>query len=333
MRPIVKRFAALTAAAALTLSMAACGGDTDSGDDSKDGSSAQSEGWPRTIKHEKGELELDSQPKNIASTSTTATGALLAIDAPVKSSAATSVSPITDKQGFFSQWSDEAKEKDLDVLYPNLEFTMDALYAQDPDLVVISSSGQDSVLDHYDEISEEFPTIVVDYSNQTWEDLATELGEATGHEDGAKEAISDFDDYVAEAAEKINAPEGTSSIVSYNGSSGQQSIGKLSGPHAKLLEALGIKVVEGPEKLDTSTQSRDDFTFVTYENLTKAVKGDNVFLLMGEDKQVETFKQDKTLANLDAVKNDHVYPLGINSFRIDYYSGKEIVDQIVKSFT
>ncbi|MGO2633068.1 MAG: Fe2+-enterobactin ABC transporter substrate-binding protein [Galactobacter sp.] len=332
MRPTVKKLAALTAAATLTLSMAACGGDSGSGKDSKDGNSAQSEGWPRTIKHEKGELELDAKPENIASTSVTVTGALLAIDAPVTSSAATGVSPITDKQGFFGQWSDVAKERDVDVLYPNLEFSMDALYAQDPDLVIVSTSGADSVLDHYDEIAEEFPTIVVDYSNQTWEDLATELGDATGNEDGAKEAIEDFDNYVEEAAEKIEVPEGKSSIVSYNGPGGDQTIGLPTGPHAQLLKQLGIDVVGADSKLDTNQQKRDDFIFITYENLTEGIEGDNVFLLTGDEKKVDTFKKDKTVANLDAVKNDHVYPLGLNSFRIDYYSGKELVDEVVKSF-
>jgi iron complex transport system substrate-binding protein len=38
------------------------------------------------------------------------------------------------------------------------------------------------------------------------------------------------------------------------------------------------------------------------------------------------------LANLPSVKNGQVFGLGIYSFRIDYYSGKEIVDGIVSKF-
>lgn len=337
MRSPIKKLIALAAIGATSFSLTACGG-SDSEADSKDsGNASTTEAatgeWPRTITHEKGELTLDEKPERIVSTSVSVTGTLLAIDAPVVSSAATSVSPITDDKGFFAQWSDAAEDHGLDVLYDNLEFNMEALIAADPDLVVISASGADSIVDEYDQIAEEFPTIVVDYSKQTWQDLATELGADTGNEDGAAAAIEDFDNYASDAADKIDPPEGSASIVSFNGPGADQGIGKETGPHAQLLEALGIDVVEGPEDLDTSDQKRDDFTFVTYENLSQAVKGESVYLLTGTDDTVKDFLADSTLANLPAVESEQVYPLGINSFRIDYYSGKEFIDSVVDSLS
>ena len=238
MRSLSQRIIALAAVGLTSLTLTACGNSSDGSEatntpepqETATVSPDQGE-WPRTITHEMGETVLEAKPERIVSTSLSVTGTLLAIDAPVVATAATSPSPITDDKGFFSQWADVADERGVEVLYDNLEFDMEALIASDPDLVIISTSGADSVADQYEQISAEFPTIVVDYSKQTWQDLATELGDATGHEDGAAKAIEDFDGYAANAAEKITAPEGGVSIVSFNGPGADQGIGKTTGPH------------------------------------------------------------------------------------------------------
>ncbi len=342
MRSLSQRIIAVAAVGLTSLTLTACGNSSDGSDaaetkaptaqESATATPDQGEG-PRTVTHEKGETVLEAKPERIVSTSVSVTGTLLAIDAPVVASAATSPSPITDDKGFFSQWADVADERGVEVLYDNLEFDMEALIASDPDLVIISTSGADSVADQYEQISAEFPTIVVDYSKQTWEDLATQLGEATGTEAGAKKAIDDFDAYAADAAKKITAPEGGVSIVSFNGPGADQGIGKTTGPHAKLLESLGLEVIPAPDGLDTSDQVRQDFAFVTYENLSQAVKGESVFLLTGTDQTVAAFTADPVLANLPAVEKKQVYPLGITSFRIDYYSGKLLIDSVVNALS
>jgi len=330
-------FAAALAAVTLT----ACSGSTSqsdqsgaadlSGTASQSGSASDSGEWPRTITHEKGELELDSQPERIVSTSISATGTLLAINAPVVASAATSPSDITDDKGFFSQWADVADERGVEVLYPNLEFDLESLIAADPDLVVVSTSGADSTIDNYDQIAAQFPTIAVDYSKQTWQDLAEELGEASGHEADATAAVDDFDDYTSQAAARIAAPAGGASIVSFNGPGADQGVAKRTGPHAQLLESLGVEVHEAPEDLDTSEQARSDFAFVTLENLSRAIGGESVFLLTGTDDTVNAFESEPVLANVPAVTSSQVYPLGPTSFRIDYYSGKQFVDAVVEA--
>jgi ferrienterobactin-binding periplasmic protein len=210
---------------------------------------------------------------------------------------------------------------------------MEAIVAAEPDLVVVSSSGADSVADHYTEISARFPTVVVDYSKQDWRKLSAQLGEATGLESKAKKVTADFDQYVRDAKAKIKPPDGDVSIVSFNGAGGQnQAVGKREGPHAKLLEAMGFTVVDAPPGLETRRQKRSDFAFVTYENLAKAIKGKSVFLISASDKTVAGFLADPLLANLPAVQSKRVHSLGPTSFRIDYYSGRQIVDAVVKSF-
>ncbi|MDM8084922.1 Fe2+-enterobactin ABC transporter substrate-binding protein [Cellulomonas cellasea] len=289
--------------------------------------------WPRTITHEAGETVIEAKPERIVSTAMSATGTLLAIDAPVVASAASKPDTASaDANGFFRQWGDLAVERGVEILYPNLEFDLEAVIAAEPDLVIVSTSGADSVLDQYAQLSELFPTIVVDYSSQTWQDLATELGAATGLEDEAAAAAADFDAYVADAAKKITVDPGVASIVSYNGAESDSAVAKTTSPWAQLFDGLGIEVVAAPDGLDTSEQVRQDVAWVSFENLTAAIGGDSVFLLSGEAPDVERFLADPTLANLPAVQSKQVYPMGL-SFRLDLYSATSLVDTLVEQLS
>lgn len=101
-------------------------------------------GWPRQIRDSRGVHTLDHKPARIVSTSVTLTGSLLAIDAPVVASGATTPNNrFADDQGFMRQWSDVAKARHVARLYigePNAE----TVAAQMPDLILISATGGDS---------------------------------------------------------------------------------------------------------------------------------------------------------------------------------------------
>ena len=172
--------------------------------------------------------------------------------------------------------------------------------------------------------------IVVDYGKQSWQDLATQLGKALGLEDKATAAGTEFDSYIKEAKGKITPPEGGASIVSYNGKDKDQAIAKKDSAHADLLTSLGLEVVEADASLDSGNRQRNDFMFVSYENLSKAITGESVFLISTGQDQVQKFLDDETLANLPAVTNNQVYYLGPTSFRIDFYSGKLVADAVVE---
>ncbi|ETD64830.1 Fe2+-enterobactin ABC transporter substrate-binding protein, partial [Escherichia coli] len=109
---------------------------------------------------------LESQPQRIVSTSVTLTGSLLAIDAPVIASGATTPNNrVADDQGFLRQWSDVAKERKLQRLYigePNAE----AVAAQMPDLILISATGGDSAMPLYDQLSTIAPTLIINYDDK-----------------------------------------------------------------------------------------------------------------------------------------------------------------------
>lgn len=291
---------------------------------------AQEQGWPRTVKHMAGELTLDARPERIVSTAPSLTGVLLAMEAPLVATAATTPSPMTDGKGFFSQWAGVADERGVDVLYRNLNFDIEAVIGQDPDLLIASSSGLDSVLQHYAELQAQgIPTLVVNYSNQSWQEMAVQIGEATGLEKEASAAIERFETYAAEVAASLTGEKGTATIVGYN-IGARYSIGRPESPQARLLSSLGFEVPGMPQMQAAEETRRSDFDFISHENLSAAITGDTVFLLRGTDADVEAFMADPVLANLPAVKNRRVYPLGPTSFRIDYYSGREMIDTVAR---
>ncbi|UCZ87665.1 Fe2+-enterobactin ABC transporter substrate-binding protein [Pseudomonas sp. L5B5] len=271
-------------------------------------------------------------PARIVSTSPSVTGILLAMEAPLVASAATTPSRLTDSRGFFSQWAPVAEQRGVQVLYRNLQFDIEAVIASDPDLLVLSATGADSVIAQRSELQAQgIRTLVVDYSNHSWQDIATELGRHTGLERQAQAAIQRFDEYAAQTAAAIKTPAGPVSVVGYN-IAGSYSIGRLDSPQARLLSALGFRVAPLPEAMAGTVTRASDFQFISRENLPAAITGDSVFLLSADDRDVQAFLADPVLANLPAVINKRVYALGPSSFRIDYYSGRQMIDTVAASF-
>lgn len=294
---------------------------------------AQEAGWPRTVMHTAGELVLPARPTRIVSASPSLTGILLAIDAPVVASAATTPSGLTDGKGYFSQWAEVADKHDVKVLYRNLNFDIESVIGWNPDLLVVSTGGADTARQHYPElVAQGIPTIVINYFNKSWQDVAIELGRATGHEAEAAAAIERFDTHAAGVAASIAPPEGTATIVGYN-LAGSYSVSRTTSPQAQILKALGFEVAGLPENIrPDSAYTGSDFAFVSREMLSSAITGETVFLLNGTDADVDTFLADPVLANLPAVKNRRVYAMGPTSFRIDYYSGLQLIDTVARYF-
>ncbi|RWR05725.1 Fe2+-enterobactin ABC transporter substrate-binding protein [Paenirhodobacter populi] len=288
--------------------------------------------WPRTIAQPDGDLTLAAPPARVVSTTPSLTGILLAIDAPVVSTATAVVGPLTDEQGFFLQWADIARERGVEVLYPNLAFDIEALIVSDPDLVVASATGGDAILPFVPELrAQGMPVMVLDYFSANWQTLARQLGRATGHEADAERIIADFDARTAAARDDMTIPAGKVSIVSYN-FSGTYSVSRPTSPQAGVLAALGFTVTGLPEAMRGDVTRSQDFDFISRENLAAAIAGDGVFLLNGTEESVKAFMDDPVLANLPAVRNGHVWPLGPTSFRVDYYSGLQMVETVAPYF-
>ncbi|MGC3020353.1 Fe2+-enterobactin ABC transporter substrate-binding protein [Brevibacterium sp. FAM 24630] len=330
-------FAAVTLATALSLS--ACGGSGSS--DSGDGDTAADGQWPLTITDDAGhEVIIDEAPESIVSTSVTLTGSLLAVDAPVTASGATMPnSPVADDQGFFTQWSDVAKEKDVKALYQG-DPDVEAVLAEEPDLIVVSKTGQDSANAIYDQLSDIAPTVVIDYGDKDWQEVTTKLGEITGHEDEAKKVNDEFGSRAEEVKSAIDAPKQPVTGMIFNekakggGSGASANIWTPESAQGKLLQEVGFELAEVPE--GTAGQGemgkRADIVEVTGENLSKAVTGESVFLFNANEKTAASYAKNSLVESTPAVKNDAVYPMGLDSFRLDYYSATNVLDRIEDEF-
>ncbi|MET8338357.1 hypothetical protein [Streptosporangium canum] len=80
------------------------------------------------------------------------TGHLLALDAPVVASQATTPGPFTDGNGFFKQWADVAAQRGIQVVYQGFEADIEKVIAAKPDLIVGSASGADSTAKVYERL-------------------------------------------------------------------------------------------------------------------------------------------------------------------------------------
>lgn len=285
-----------------------------------------SAGWPRTVTNVDGSrTTVPVRPTRILSTSVTITGTLLAIDAPVVASAAST------NGNFFTQWAEIARIRGVRKLWPAGSVNLEAAYTTAPDLIVVSANGADSALAQLDELRQIAPTIVLDYGGQSWQQLATLLGQATGLESQATAKLAEFDAYVAKARSQIVVPAGQANIVSYNGPGTINPVATREGVHGALLGALGFSLESPPPTWHSDGTPSNDFIRAQYENLTE-LRAQSTFLLSADDTRAQAFLADPILANLPAVKAGQVYGLGIHSFRIDYFSAREIIDGIVARF-
>jgi ABC-type Fe2+-enterobactin transport system substrate-binding protein len=318
--------AVLTLAVAGTLALAGC---TPAADDSasSETSTETAAEWPRVFENADGTTtEIPEKPQRIVSTAVSVTGTLLAIDAPVVASGS-QVGGV-----WFDQWADIADERELENIWSVGEFDLEAVLASDPDLIIVATSGRDALTDQVADLQSVAPTIVVDYGAQTWQDLAVELGEATGLESDAETAIADFDALVSETAQEITIPEGTANIVSFNGAGQDNPIARVGGSHADLLESLGFEIEDPDPAWHTQTDERADFVWATYENLLQ-LTSETTFILSADDEMAQGFADDPVLANIPSVAAGQVYGLGVNSFRMDPYSSTEIVEHVKDLFS
>ncbi len=271
-------------------------------------------------------VTIPARPQRILSTSVAITGTLLAIDAPVIASAS------MVNGTFFGQWVKVATERGVENAWPAGSVDLETAYALKPDLIVVATSGADSAMPQLDELRRVAPTLVLDYGSRTWQELALRLGEALGLQPQVDARIQAFDRHVAEAKTRITIPAGQANIISFNGPAMNNPIAAPTGAHAQLLESLGFDIeVPDPSWHSGNAGERGDFVWAPYEYLTRLTAPTTFLLRFGNDR-IGGFLNDPVLANMPSVKSKQVYGLGENSFRIDYYSGTEIVDDIVATF-
>lgn len=281
---------------------------------------------PRTFVNADGsKTVISAKPKRILSTSVTISGTLLAIDAPLTATA------LTYEGKFFSQWADVAKQRNVEKAWPAGSVDLELAYLYEPDLIVVAWRGGDSARDQFEEFQQIAPTIILDYTAQSWQELAVKLGYATGLEEQVDRKIRQFEQFVEQSKTQIQIPKGETNIVAYYGAGATNAIALEDGVHAELLSALGFKMEIQNRQWHDNTIPLSDFMRVHFEMLPQ-LKADTTFLLEASDDSAKFFMSDPILTNLPSVQNKQVFGLGKNSFRIDMYSATEIVNDIVQLF-
>lgn len=332
MRPSLSRIAVALCISALAFSLGSCA--TAPAEPARDAGTAAFEvgHWPRTVTDSMHHaVMIPAKPERIVSTSVGLTGSLLALDAQVIASATAPKGPDADGDGFLKHWADVASDRKVDPLYEAGKFDLEEIAEQKPDLIVVAATGADSEAGQLSALRKIAPTIVVDYADKDWNELSQLLGEATGTEDKAQQNTAAVNDRISALKSILAIPSGTTaSIVDY-AAGGTSPIAKSTGPHAQLLKGLGFTVVSAPRQFDTSTQPREDFSFVSYQNLPAALTGDAAFLLSAEKTTALEFTADESLAQLPSVQSGSVFPLGAPHL-LDYYAAHEILDYFEHDF-
>lgn len=292
------------------------------------------EGWPRKVVTRNGAVTLHQPPQRIVSTSVTLTGSLLAIDAPVVASGATAPNNrFADSQGFFRQWSDVAAQHQVKRLYIG-EASAEAVAAEAPDLIIVSASGADSALALYEQFSAIAPTLVVDYDDHSWQGVVELLGRATGHEAQATARINDFDARVAALKGRLKLPPQPVSAFVYNAPARQANLWTAESAQGRLLASLGFELAPPPTDLPTviSQGKRKDILQIGGEHLASGLTGRTWLMFAGEQADADAIKGNTLLAHLPAVKDQQVYALGNDTFRLDYYSSGHLLDRLEAAF-
>jgi len=296
--------------------------------------SAAAADWPRQVTDSRGVHTLESKPTRIVSTSVTLTGSLLAFDAPVVASGATTPNNrVADGQGFLRQWGDIAKQRKVARLYIG-EPSAEAVAAQMPDLILISATGGDSALALYDQLSAIAPTLIINYDDKSWQALLTQLGTITGHEKQAAGRIAAFDTQFAQVKQQMTLPPQPVNAIVYTAAAHSANLWTAESAQGKLLHQLGFTLADLPAGLQTSTSQgkRHDIIQLGGENLATGLNGEGLFVFAGDEKDVAAIYANPLLAHLPSVKNKRVWALGTETFRLDYYSAMLVLQRLNAMF-
>lgn len=296
--------------------------------------SALAADWPRQIADSRGTQTLDHKPLRIVSTSVTLTGSLLAIDAPVIASGATTPNNrVADAQGFLRQWGEVAKQRQLARLYIG-EPSAEAVAAKMPDLILISATGGDSALALYDQLSAIAPTLVINYDDKSWQALLTELGHITGQEKQAAARIAEFDRQLATVKQQMKLPPQPVSALVYTAAAHSANLWTADSAQGKLLQQLGFTLATLPAGLHTSQSQgkRHDIIQLGGENLAAGLNGQSLFLFAGDQKDADAIYANPLLSHLPAVQHKQVWALGTETFRLDYYSAMLVLQRLASQF-
>lgn len=226
--------------ASLAALLAACGNDPSSNDDSTASGSSS-----RSVQHLYGETVIDGYPSRIVTVGLTDQDAVFALG----------FAPIASQAWYADQvvypWAEslaEASGTTTKVMPPG-ELNIEAIAAEDPDLVIAISAGIDEA--QYELLAQIAPTIAAsaDYDAWTtpWPVQTVMIGQALDREAEARALVAEVQQQFVDAAARHPEWDGASALLASQYIEGQLLVYPSNDPATKFLTDLGFVVVDATD--------------------------------------------------------------------------------------
>ncbi|WP_407318369.1 iron-siderophore ABC transporter substrate-binding protein [Isoptericola halotolerans] len=307
------RLTALTAAAALTLGLAACSTDTDepaADAAATDAAAGSGDQFPVTVEHAFGSSTIEEKPERVATVAWANHEIALALGVVPVGMAAT-------------PWGDD----DGDGVHPWVEDELDELGAEMPavfdetdgiDFEAVADTNPDVILAAYSGLSQEdYDTLsqiapVVAYQSgpwaTTWREMIEINSAGLGLSAEGDQLIADLKAEIAGAVAEHPEIEGaTAMMVTHVDPTDLSEISFYSAndPRSQYFEDLGMAV---PQSLIDSTEGDSYNGSVSTEN-ADIFSDVDIFVTYGGDELIEALEADPVLSQLPAVADDAIVNL------------------------
>ncbi|MFX3646703.1 MAG: ABC transporter substrate-binding protein [Paenibacillus sp.] len=208
---------------------------------------------------------------------------------------------------------DYLKEHGVQIIeVEQYQYNYEQLLALSPDMILAAGEGMEQGV--YDELSKIAPTVALD-ANSEMKRAMPKLAAIFDKTEESAKVLAEFDEKASQGKEKIAAALGDKTVLVLRVEHNRyRFMGPKGGSSSVFFyDILGLN---SPEAIKNST---DWFSQFSLEFLPE-MNPDYIFLedrtLVGYDtkKSMEDLKASQVWSNLEAVKNDHVFPLKTSQF-------------------
>lgn len=291
-------------------SLAGCStGSTDAKEEApeqKEVAKAEAGAFPVTIKHSYGETTVAKEPKRVLTVSWTDQDAVLALGVvPVGAVKLT----WGGNEAGSTEWFD-AKLEELDAEQPtrfnyDQALDLDAIAKLSPDVIIAANSG--ITKQDYAKLTKIAPTVAPPGAIwvTSWQDSLDIVGQVLGRNKLADQVEADTEKTIAEAKAANPDIQGKSVIFSYLNAADLSQVGiyLAEDNRVRILTELGMTVPPSVTKLKGTDPY---YTQVSAERSSELTS--DVFLTYVEQPtDLETFKKDKLVGQIPALKSGNVY--------------------------
>ncbi|WP_235473272.1 ABC transporter substrate-binding protein [Lysinibacillus macroides] len=215
---------------------------------------------------------------------------------------------------------------------PTIEFDLpfEAVTSFDPDLIIIGSPDI-AEGEKYEQYSKIAPTYVMGTEDSNWRNKLLKVGEIFGQTEKANEVLAEYEQAAKEAKEKIESQiDHPSAAVIWNIKNTIYMVSDTASSGVVLYNDLGLQVPNLVKEVSASATS--DWSQVSLEKFVQ-IDADYLFVINSVSAGSADLLSDPLLANIPAIKNDHVYEFDQSSSWL--YSGaianRQIIQNVVDS--